>query len=434
MEEKKYINAERPVYFSYARNSQKKPEWEHISDCMDKLLETFNEKNIEYRLDKRDIGTGDKISDFENEIGWNSEVVVIVFSDKYFRSMHCMYEFVQIKNALEKYPEKRLMCIKSGDFNLSDVNYIRELERYWGNLEQEYKQIEFHRLREHSGTEKAAWQNGFYLNDVRELYSFFSSINYSNAQSIDYENFTNDIIKYYENTPEKPELTPKPEQEEIPEPKQEETETTPQEVEVTVTPTIEIEAPQQSVFYVMVEETKKQPGLVIALLIGFLIWGLSIFGNSGSDTTAESDDTEYNPSDQYVDLGLPSGTLWATCNIGANAPEECGDYFAQGEWGNNYCVPTESQFQELIDKCHCFEDIKNDKSGIVFRGPNGNSIFLPKCGMRDSNFKVDGLYWSSSPSTRGSDFGMFLFIYSHKPEVTSMLCISRLSVRPVRRK
>ena len=34
---------------------------------------------------------------------------------------------------------------------------------------------------------------------------------------------------------------------------------------------------------------------------------------------------------EYVDLGLPSGTLWATCNVGANAPEEYGNYFAWGE-------------------------------------------------------------------------------------------------------
>ena len=34
---------------------------------------------------------------------------------------------------------------------------------------------------------------------------------------------------------------------------------------------------------------------------------------------------------EYVDLGLPSGTLWATCNVGANSPEEYGDYFAWGE-------------------------------------------------------------------------------------------------------
>ncbi len=215
MEEKNCINAGRPVYFSYARNSSRNPEWEHISDCMDKLLEVFEEKNIEYRLDKRDIGTGDKISKFEEEIGWKSEVVVIIFSDKYFRSMHCMYEFVQIKRALEKYPEKRIMCIKSGDFNLSDVNYIRELERYWGNQEQDYKEIEYHRLRAHSGTEKAAWQNGFYLNDIRNLYSFFSSTNYSVAQLIDYNVFTDDIIKYYKKH-RKPKFTPKEKIEENP--------------------------------------------------------------------------------------------------------------------------------------------------------------------------------------------------------------------------
>ena len=34
---------------------------------------------------------------------------------------------------------------------------------------------------------------------------------------------------------------------------------------------------------------------------------------------------------EYVDLGLPSGTLWATCNVGADSPEEYGDYFAWGE-------------------------------------------------------------------------------------------------------
>ena len=100
------INKGRPVYFSYARNSTKKPGWEHISDCVDAILKEFDAQNIEYRLDKRDIGAGDRISDFEREIGWNSEVVVLVFSDKYFRSMHCMYELVQIKKALKKYYAK----------------------------------------------------------------------------------------------------------------------------------------------------------------------------------------------------------------------------------------------------------------------------------------------------------------------------------------
>ena len=49
------INKGRPVYFSYARNSSRKPEWETISDCVDKLLDQFDAENIEYRLDKTNI-------------------------------------------------------------------------------------------------------------------------------------------------------------------------------------------------------------------------------------------------------------------------------------------------------------------------------------------------------------------------------------------
>lgn len=195
------INEGRPVYFSYARNSNKRPEWEHISDCVDKLLGTLDANNIEYRLDKRDIGAGDRITDFEKEIGWKSEVVVLVFSDKYFRSMHCMYEFVQIKKSLSIFPNKRLLCIKSGDMDLSDIKYIMELERFWGNMKQDYEAIEYHRLRAHSGTEKAAFENGFYMEDIRNLYSFFSAINYANAKNEDWSDFVDDIKKYYIKNP-----------------------------------------------------------------------------------------------------------------------------------------------------------------------------------------------------------------------------------------
>ncbi|MBP5681800.1 MAG: toll/interleukin-1 receptor domain-containing protein [Bacteroidales bacterium] len=211
------INEERPVYFSYARNSNKRPEWEHISDCVDKLLGTLDANNIEYRLDKRDIGAGDRISDFEREIGWKSEVVVLVFSDKYFRSMHCMYEFVQIKKSLSIFPNKRLLCIKSGDMDLSDIKYIMELERFWGNMKQDYEAIEYHRLRAHSGTEKAAFENGFYMEDIRNLYSFFSAINYANAKNEDWSDFVDDIKKYYikNPVPNRQTLVPPPEEQPV---------------------------------------------------------------------------------------------------------------------------------------------------------------------------------------------------------------------------
>ena len=142
----------------------------------------------------------DKISDFEREIGWNSEVVILVFSDKYFRSLHCMYELVQIKEALKKHPEKRLICIKSGNIDLSDQKYIMELEHYWGNQKQEYETIEYHHLRSHSGTEQAAFKNGFYLNDIRTLESFFSKYTWYDADTDDWTPMINELTEYYTTT------------------------------------------------------------------------------------------------------------------------------------------------------------------------------------------------------------------------------------------
>ncbi len=53
---------------------------------------------------------------------------------------------------------------------------------------------------------------------------------------------------------------------------------------------------------------------------------------SGNGNGNQTEEPDFNPNGhEYVDLGLPSGTLWATCNIGANSPEEYGDYFAWGE-------------------------------------------------------------------------------------------------------
>lgn len=118
-----------------------------------------------------------------------------------------------------------------------------------------------------------------------------------------------------------------------------------------------------------------------------------------------------NAQHEYVDLGLPSGTLWATCNIGADSPEEEGDKFAWGEtttkdyftkenysfygnpevldaeddaaavnWGSEWRMPTNEQCEEL----ECGEYTTNEVTTLngvkVVRvtGKNGNSIFLPE--------------------------------------------------------
>lgn len=143
---------------------------------------------------------------------------------------------------------------------------------------------------------------------------------------------------------------------------------------------------------------------------------------------------------QLIDLGLPSGTKWADRNVGANAPEEYGDYFAWGETkpkkvynkttyihltedgkykhlgkniasteydaatanlGKFFCMPTDEQFQELVDKCSWEWTTLNGINGHKITSPNGNHIFLPAAGWKYAGdlggVGDDGFYWSASP-------------------------------------
>ena len=155
---------------------------------------------------------------------------------------------------------------------------------------------------------------------------------------------------------------------------------------------------------------------------------------------------------EYVDLGLPSGLKWATCNVGANAPEDYGYYFAWGEvepkttygwstykygtnydqltkycsksnfgkdgftdtktvldpeddaahvnWGGAWRMPTYDEFSELKKNCTWDWTTQNGVNGYKVTGPNGNSIFLPAAGYMYGG-SLDGAgsygyYWSSS--------------------------------------
>jgi len=132
---------------------------------------------------------------------------------------------------------------------------------------------------------------------------------------------------------------------------------------------------------------------------------------------------------EYVDLGLPSGTLWATCNVGTNSPEDYGDYFAWGEttpdrnytkrdlpdfekvpsnfdaatvvWGESWRMPSKGDFEELIRCCSWTWVVQNGKNGYKVTGPNGNSIFMPAGGFNEGrgsgieNIGESGFYWTS---------------------------------------
>ena len=163
---------QKAVYVTYARNSKERPEWEHIADIVTELEKSFKDADIDYYVDQRDLKYGDQISEFENAIG-NAECVILVFSERYFQSRHCMYEYVQVKNGLKNGKIKKLICIKSGNCNLSDLNYIRGLHEYWGGKKSAY---EFDKdLIDPAPVDEAADKNGFYLAEVRGLKNFFSN-------------------------------------------------------------------------------------------------------------------------------------------------------------------------------------------------------------------------------------------------------------------
>ena len=159
--------------------------------------------------------------------------------------------------------------------------------------------------------------------------------------------------------------------------------------------------------------------------------------------TAAAQNTENGH--EYVDLGLPSGTLWATMNVGATAPEEFGNYYAWGEtapkddydWntykfttdggstftkyngtdgkttlapeddaaavklGGKWRMPTDDEWTELRKNCTWTWTTLNGVNGYeVTSKTNGNAIFLPAAGYRDGDYPYNagdlGSYWSSS--------------------------------------
>ena len=198
-------------------------------------------------------------------------------------------------------------------------------------------------------------------------------------------------------------------------------------------------------------------GLVTAVSVGNSV--ITVAATDGSSvkaecqvtvTKAESDTGLLTcPDDNHphaIDLGLPSGTKWCCCNVGASTPEGYGGYYAWGEtseksvynWdtyayynsntgyvnigsdiaGTSYDVarvrmgapwrmPSHEQQMELIDNCSRQWTQQNGVNGILVTGPSVGQVFLPAAGVRvfgELNFAgSDGAYWSSSLSLSWDD-------------------------------
>ena len=204
-----------------------------------------------------------------------------------------------------------------------------------------------------------------------------------------------------------------------------------------------------------------------------------------------AEDTGIENGYEWVDLGLPSGTKWATMNVGADSPEDYGDYFAWGEtvskstyssseykwyingsstnikkynysystgmlrdsidviekeddvafinWGGDWRMPTLAEQLELSDTSYTTWNwtTQNGVNGYkVTSKINGNSIFLPASGYRYGsglNYAgSDGYYWSSSLRTDSSNYAYCFSFGSSYVGISSYYTRNYgLSVRPV---
>ncbi len=206
------------------------------------------------------------------------------------------------------------------------------------------------------------------------------------------------------------------------------------------------------------------------------------YGEVGSFTTTAPTTGTLN-GHEWVDLGLPSGLKWATCNVGASSPTAYGNYYAWGEtstkssytwttyrfcdgsptkytkynptgtvygpvdnrttlessddvarsWGSGWRMPNKTEMEELYNNCTHEWITQNGVNGIKFTGSNGNSIFLPASGKRAESQYIDkdssGYYWSSSLST--AIYARFLLFQSSSCRMSYDWRYEGRSVRPV---
>ena len=181
------------------------------------------------------------------------------------------------------------------------------------------------------------------------------------------------------------------------------------------------------------EESQKKHGKTLWVILLLLIAGV-FYGVSGGN--------KYEPrSFTYVDLGLPSGLKWATCNAGADAPHEYGDYLNWDEAQEcGLHIPTKEDFAELLDRNNCTWEwtTQNGTNGYkVTSKKNGNSIFLPAAGwrVRDDTSLYDegskGDYWSAMPDEGDTDGAYYLYFTEGFRSTFGLSRDCGRSVRPV---
>lgn len=232
---------------------------------------------------------------------------------------------------------------------------------------------------------------------------------------------------------------------------------------------------------IMKKEMKKWNGYAVWIMAALLCMPLNacddgddeadvvqvVTGNDGGKDGTDHDGNEDRPGTpdedeghgeldlaghEAVDLGLTSGTLWATMNVGAVSPAGYGKQYSWGEtqeksvyeiqtylycrgtyttltkycldmnygqvdnktvlvpdddaahvaWGGDWRMPTQADVQELLDECTCLWSVQSDVAGMFFIASNGNSVFFPASGYHYQRMweetGTNGYYWTNTLS------------------------------------
>ena len=197
--------------------------------------------------------------------------------------------------------------------------------------------------------------------------------------------------------------------------------------------------------------------------------------NESMEDSSDSDSTTSQQSDPVTDLGL--SVKWANCNLGANVPEEIGEYYAWGETstkseytdlnyfdasysryrlsgntkisgtskdvaylklGKDWRMPTAAEIKELVNNCTWTKETLNGVNGVRGTASNGNSIFLPATGMFAGG-KIEisswGYYWSGtfhSDAQKTSTYASILMFYDNgKVSASNYFRFEGMAIRPV---
>ena len=206
--------------------------------------------------------------------------------------------------------------------------------------------------------------------------------------------------------------------------------------------------------------------LVPLVILYFVFGGFRGCGDNKKQTSEQCADSientfEYpqNASGKAVDLGLPSGTLWADRNLDALDETDEGMLFIWGDptgmndtvkvpdniykisgteydivkekWGDDWCMPNLEQFNELHDQCSIKKIEKDNIKGYLVTGPNGNTLFFPFSSLYKDEYFGGWEYQMSWTDTREGDHALSCNIVDgfHNSDPTL-----RFTIRPVRSK